>query len=455
MTITPDERGSLRELLRLGSPVVLSRLGIMAMGLTDAIVVGHYSSVELGYHALGWAPTMIILTTGVGLLTGVQVLTAQLIGEARPQEAGAVLRRGVLFALVIGLLAGLVLYAGAAPFMHVIGLETSLANGAARVAQIFALSMPTYLVSVALTFWLEAVQKPVPSAVVMWSANIVNLAANLWLVPGTSPFGIDGAEASAVSTFIARAALVAGLAAYLLWWPRARSEYGLFTPAPDAPGWRQLGRIGTATAGSLFVETSAFAGMSVVAGQLGAISAAAWAIVLNVAAVVFMVPLGLASATAVLVGRGHGERSAEHVLRSGMLGFRVTFTALTIIAAVVWLLPSTIVSAYTNDPALARLAVPAITLSALFFAADGLQVVAANALRARDDVWLPTLTHTISYTCVMLPLGWILAHPAGMGITGIVWAVIIASIIAAGFLLARFWWLSRLQLQVQRVERGA
>ena len=47
---------SVRSLLTLATPVVVSRLGIMAMGLVDAIVVGQYSSTQLGYQALGWAP---------------------------------------------------------------------------------------------------------------------------------------------------------------------------------------------------------------------------------------------------------------------------------------------------------------------------------------------------------------------------------------------------------------
>ena len=34
----------LSELLKLAGPVILSRLGIMMMGLTDAIVVGRYSA---------------------------------------------------------------------------------------------------------------------------------------------------------------------------------------------------------------------------------------------------------------------------------------------------------------------------------------------------------------------------------------------------------------------------
>src|SRR6185312_9702676 len=97
-------RRELAELLKLSWPVVISRLGIMAMGLSDAIVVGRYSATQLGYHALGWAPTSVIITMAIGLFSGVQVMTARAIGEGRLNETGAVLRRGLSYSLWIGLL---------------------------------------------------------------------------------------------------------------------------------------------------------------------------------------------------------------------------------------------------------------------------------------------------------------------------------------------------------------
>src|ERR1700753_2199595 len=89
-------RTELAELLKLSGPVVISRLGIMGMGLTDAVVVGRYSATQLGYHALGWAPSSIVITMALGLLTGIQVMTARAIGEGRRHETGAVLRRGLV-----------------------------------------------------------------------------------------------------------------------------------------------------------------------------------------------------------------------------------------------------------------------------------------------------------------------------------------------------------------------
>jgi MATE family multidrug resistance protein len=90
------------ELLRLAGPVVLSRLGIMVMGLTDAIVVGHFSATQLGFHAMAWAPTSVFVTMTVGLLVGVQVMASRATGAGKPHETGAVLRRGLVYALWLG-----------------------------------------------------------------------------------------------------------------------------------------------------------------------------------------------------------------------------------------------------------------------------------------------------------------------------------------------------------------
>jgi MATE family multidrug resistance protein len=220
----------------------------------------------------------------------------------------------------------------------------------------------------------------------------------------------------------------------------------VFQAGDDGQGPEQR-RIGYAAGASYFVEAAAFSGMSFIAGVLGSLQVAAWAVVLNVAAIIFMGPLGLASATAVLVGRAYGARDRSGVLHAGLLGFGVAATLTLLICAIVWPGADLIARAYTTEPGLLRLVAPALVLSCLFFVADGLQVVAANALRARGDVWLPTATHIASYAGVMLPLGWLLALPAGLGLSGIVWAVIVASLLSAGLLLGRFALLARAPLR--------
>ncbi len=435
----PD--GSYGELFRLAGPNVLSRLGIMAMGLTDAIVVGHYSATELGYHALGWAPTVTVLVAGIGLLLGVQVLTARHIGANRPERTGAVLRRGVSYAVKIGLISTLALILLGPIAMRNLGLEPSLAAGASAALIIFSISLTPYLVADSLWFWLEAQGRPQVPMVAMWIANIVNLLLALWLVPGTSPFPVAGAVAAGWVTLVARTFLMLMLMWWVWRWPRAHAM-GVFRRAGrDRAEAAEQRRIGYASGLSYAVEAGSFSGLNFVAAQLGVLVVASWAVVLNVAAAVFMVPMGIAAATAVLVSRAVGARSVKAVRHAFRMGMIVAMTALFLLSLVVWLDAGLIARAYTSDSAVVAAVAGALGLASLFFMADGAQVVASNALRARGDIWWPTGMHFFSYIVIMLPLGWWLAVRQGGGLDGILWAVIIASLISGGALVARFHWL--------------
>ncbi len=437
-----EAEGGLRELLRLAGPTVLARLGIMMMGLTDAIVVGHHSAKELGYHALGWAMTVAVLTTAIGLLVGVQVMAARYVGEGRPAAAGMVLRRGLKYGLLLSVISSVGLYLLGPLVMKLTGIDADLVQGATATLHIFTLSLAPYIFCCVLSFWLEGLGKPIPGMVAMWAANAVNLALNLWLVPGDSGLPVEGAVASAWATFGARVMLLVALAAYIWRWSGSRT-HGVFARGEDDGRGAEQRQVGYGAGASYFAETAAFSGMSFVAGLLGSLEVAAWAVVLNVAAIIFMGPLGLSSATAVLVGRAYGARDRAGVLRGGVLGFWVTVVLTTIVCLVVWLGADLIARAYSTDPALLRLIAPALVLSCLFFIADGLQVVAANALRARGDILLPVGLHIFCYAGVMLPLGWYLAHPAGLGLDGIVWSVVVASLLAGGLLVGRFLLLAR------------
>ena len=426
------------DLLRLAGPVVLSRLGIMVMGLTDAIVVGHYSARQLGFHAMAWAPTSVFVTATVGLLVGVQVMTARAIGAGNPHETGAVLRRGLVYAAWLGVGSAALLALFGPLFLHAMGLKDGLADGATLPLIVFSLSLPVYAVSVVLTFWLEGLGRPGPGAVMMWLANVVNLAANLLFVPGTFGLPAMGAAGGAWSTFVARSALALALAIFVLRMKDAR-VLGVFDkPARDRPAEIEQRRIGYGAGASNFFEVSAFAGMNLICGWISALAVAAYTVVLNVSAVIFMIPLGVASATAVLVGRAYGARDPAGMTRAGWIAFSVIAVIGVACGLVLYPTREWVALAYTADPAALALILPALVLCCVFLAPDAVQVVAAQALRARGEVWVPTITHLISYALVMGPLAWWLAIPRGMGLNGVIISVIVTSFLAAGFLLARF-----------------
>jgi len=436
-------RSDLSDLLRLAAPVVGARLGIMTMGLSDAVVVGRYSARELGYHALGWAPTSIVVTMLVGFLAGAQVMAARAIGEGRPEITGAVLRRSLVYALWLSA-AATVLFAGLGPIgLAHAGLAPDLARGAGRVLIVFSLSLIPYAISCAAAFWLEGLGRPQPGMWIMWAANLVNLAVDLVLVPGRFGLHPMGALGGAWATFSARTFLSIALLAWIALMPDAR-RLGVFTRAPrDLTAEAEQRRIGYGAGASNAFEVTAFASLNLFAGWIGGFAVAAWTVALNVGALVFMIPLGLGTATAVVVGRAYGGVDPEGVKRGGQISFAVASVFGILVSLAIWPAAGFISSLYTADPSTRVMAAGALALACLFFWPDALQTVAAQALRARGDVLVPSVTHLISYVLVMMPLAWLLALPLHQGVNGLMEAVIVASFLAAGFLLVRFWLMSR------------
>jgi MATE family multidrug resistance protein len=379
----------------------------------------------------------------MGLLSGVQVMASRAIGEGRPDLTGAVLRRGLVYAFWVGLASAVVLSLAGPPLLRLLGLKGGLAAGASGPLVILALSMPAFAVSSAASSWLEGLGRMTPPMLLMWAANILNLGVDLVLVPGGLGLHAMGANGAALATSSCRVFLSLATLGYIALTPDAHA-LGVFRKPPRSrPAEIEQRRIGYGAAASSFFEITAFAAMNVIAGWIGPLVVAAWAVTLNVLALVFMVPLGLSTATGVLVGRAYGASDPRALRRAAAVGFGLTAVFGIAVGLAIWPFAGAIIPLYTSDAAAIGLAVGALALSTVFYLPDGMQVVTAQALRARGDVLVPSCTHLASYVFVMLPLAYTLAIPAGWGITGIVTAAIVASYISAGLLLGRFWMLAR------------
>jgi len=332
---------------------------------------------------------------------------------------------------------------GGPPALAALGLKGRLAAGASGPLEVLAASLPFFAISSAAASWLEGLGRMTPPMVLMWVANGLNLALDLVLVPGGLGLAPMGASGAALATFSSRTFLAVATVGYAFGMKDAR-RFGVWDkPAPSRALAAEQRRIGYGAGVSSLAEMASFSSMNIVAGWIGALTVAGWSVTLNVAAIIFMVPLGLSTATGVMVGKAYGARNAPALRRAALLGFAVTAVFGVAIGFLVWPLAPRIAPLYTADPTAVALATGALALACLFFLPDAMQVVVAQALRARGDVVAPSCTHLASYVLVMMPLAYWLAIPQGWGLDGIMVAAIVASYLSAALLLGRFWLVDR------------
>lgn len=411
--------------------MALARLGIMGMSVVDVMAVGQFAPSELPYQALGWAPIGVLTLGGIGLLTGVQVLAARAIGAGRPEEAGGAWRRGLVVSLMAGAGAVALVWLLGPHAFTAFGVSRELAVPASQVAGILVLSVPLHFVYVASAFFLESIQRPLASTIVIWSTNAVNLGLNLALVPE------HGAVGSAWCTVGARVCLAGALVLWIWWLPTGR-QFGVRQRA-RSPSYSALLGVGLAALVSHAAEAGAFSGMTIIAGRLGAEAVSTYQILLNLLAIVFMVSLGVSSATAVLTSEAMGQGSPREARLVSFAGIALNSALMLTAAAGVFTFAELIGRAYTKSPSLAQMVSSLLGFAALIMLPDGGQAVAAAALRARGDNWFPTASHLLAYTAVMPALALWLAEGQGRGVIGLMLAILTASLLSCGVLCWRLW----------------
>ncbi|MDT8339879.1 MAG: MATE family efflux transporter [Longimicrobiales bacterium] len=443
-------RGELAELLRLALPVAAVQVGMMLMGVVDTVMVGHVSPADLAAVALGNIYFFACAVFGMGLLLSLDPVVSQAVGAGDEEGVARGVQRGLILALGLTVLAaGLLLLAE--PVLHLLRQPPEVIPRAAGYALATIPGVLPFYLFVVLRQTLQARGEVTPILVAIAVANVANVLFNWMLVYGNlgaPPLGAVGSGwASSLSRWVMALALL-GLS-----WGRLRSQ--LLPLRPQALRWAPLARmmrLGVPIGAQMGLEYGAFGMAGVLMGVLGTLSVAGHQIALNLAALTFMVPLGVSQATTVLVGRGVGARDPERARRAAAGGMLVGAGFMTVTMAVFLAVPGGLARLYSSDPAVVALAASLLPIAGLFQVFDGLQVVAQGVLRGVGDTRVPMWTNLLGFWGAGLPVGALLSFRAGMGPRGLWWGLALGLALVAVLLVIRI--RIRLAGALDRLETG-
>ena len=433
----------LRPTLALAVPIMLGQVGQMLMGILDSVMVGRLGAVPLAGVAFAGAVFSVFFVGCIGLLQPGAVLVAREHGAGRDDLSGRHLRHARWLAWVAG--------AGLATLMLGLLLAKDHFGQPAEVVAVmgpyFALIavslVPTLLFQADRQF-AEALGRPWMPLGIMLGCVALNAALNWVFIYGKLGFPAWGLTGAGVATLVARVVSVVVLRA---WLARVPEFHMTMTearrPGLERAGLRELLVLGLPMGAALFFEAAAFSAAAVMAGWLGTVSLAAHQIVISCATLTFMVPLGVALALSVRVGKavGEGRREAVRPIALGAALFVVTTAAVTTLGYVVW--GGRIAALFVAETDVVALAGRVFVVVVFFQLFDGLQVVFAGALRGLTDVRVPTLAAFGAYWGVALPLGYFWGVRGAGGLQAIWIALAVGLALAAILLGARLRWMTR------------
>ena len=433
----------LAETLKLAAPMAATQLGQIAMMTTDLAFIGRLGDAAVAAAALAGTIYFVAFTVGMGLMSAVAPLAAQAFGAGDPRGVRRSLRAGLWAALVISLPI-MVFPLRGEQILRALGQ----ADEPARLAQQYLFGL-VWGVAPALWFiavrgFMGAVNRPQPIFWITLAAIPLNaLLVYLLLygelgLPRLGLFGVGLASATVNGcTFLAG-----------LWFATQREPFKHYHVLArlwriDWALMRQLVVIGAPISIAFLLEYGLFSSAALLMGMISTTALAAHQIALQVTAILFMIPYGISMAATVRVGHAIGANDAAGVRRAGLVAMWVGIAFGIVLTAAVIVTRFSIAQLFlganlANIDATVELAAELLMVGATFFITDGLQTVAAGALRAMNDTRVPLLFAAVSYWVIGFCAAYVLAFLTPLGATGVWVGLSLGTLVYAMLLVLRF-----------------
>lgn len=446
-----DFQSHIKASIRLGLPLIGAQLAQMLITVVDTIMLGWLGVKELAAGTLAGQIFFIFLIFGLGIGAAIIPLVAGALGREEPREVRRSARMGLWMLLGVSTFFMIPLWF-TEEILVLLGQKPELAALAGKYMAIAQWSLIPAFLLIGLRSFLTGLEQ---AQIVMWFTiltAILNAILNYALIFGNLGAPRLEMEGAAIATLIANCFAVA-ITAIFVWRSTHTKSFEVFTRLwrPDWQAFNQIGRLGFPISLTILAEAGLFSAVTVMIGWLGTVQLAAHGVALQIASITFMIPLGLSQVASVRVGKAVGRNDAAAIGRAGNAVFLLALAISFLSAIVLILVPKPLIQFFLdannpNAPDVLAFAVGLLFMAAVFQLVDGIQVVAAGALRGLSDTKIPLLIAIISYWPIGLSTGYFLGIYLGYGGMGI-WAGLVAGLTCSAVLLVhRFWNRDRLNL---------
>ena len=444
-TKTNPWRAEIRATLLLAYPLVLTNLTQALIHATDVVLLGWVGLRTLAASALGVNRYVAFLVFGMGVVTAAAPMIARELGKRRHsvREVRRTVRQAMWAAAGISLPVWLVLW-HSETILLALGQDPGLSADAARFVRTLQWGFFPALLYLVLRSFVAALERPIWSLVVAAAAVVFNACINYVLIfgkLGVPPLGLTGAG---IGSSITNLLTFLGLGLVVVRHRRFRRYrlFGRFWRA-DWPRFADVWKLGLPIGVTLLLEVTIFSAAVFLIGLFGTAPLAAHAIAIQVAALTFMVPLGIAQAVTVRVGLAYSRSDPAGIACAGWTSFALGVGFMALMALLMLLAPRTLIHLFldesdpVNAPVIA-LAVSYLGIAALFQIVDGAQAVGAGMLRGLHDTTVPMIYAGIGYWIVGLGTGTALAF--GLGWEGVgIWTGLATGLAVVAVLMIGRW----------------
>jgi putative MATE family efflux protein len=421
--------GSIKKgVILLAIPMVLEMLMESVFALVDLYFVGHLEQSSYAIQAVGLTESVItiVYSIAIGISMAATAVVARRIGEKDPVAAAKAGMQAIIIAFVINTIISI--------FGFIYAKEILLFMGASVEAAEYGVNFTRIMMGgslcIMLLFLINGIFRGAGNAAIamksLWLANICNIILCPILINGFGPIPAFGLMGAAMATTIGRSVGVL-YQLYHLFNGRGILKIIPSYFIPDLEQIKALVKIAAPGVLQFVIASCSWIFLAqLVATTGGDHGSAGYQTALRIMMFFILPAWGLSNAAATLVGQNLGAKKIERAEKSVFTTAKYNVIFMAIITVITLVFSSSLISFFTNDLIIQKIAVEALQTMCLGYVFYGIGMVLINTFNGAGDTWTPTMINFFGFWLFQIPLAYLLSKYYKMGPTGVFIAIPIA-----------------------------
>lgn len=428
----------IREILKIGLPIMLGQACVIILAFADNIMIGWHSVDELAASSFVNNVMNLFILTELGFATGMTPMIGADNGTGNIKGIGITVKNGLMTNGIIGGISIILLtiiyfcldHFGQAPelmpyikpYFAIIGISTLFALGFNVLKQ-----------------FTDGICRPMISMTLLMIGNLLNIFGNWVLIYGKLGFPEMGLTGAGISTLVSRALILLVFVVFIFKSKKMNEYARAIKEALLSRGEMKIVfKMGYPVGIQMALESSTFTFAAVMAGWLGVIQLAAHQVVITISQLFFLMMQGLSFAVSILVSNAFGRKDLGSVREYARKGYFMTLGISATLSALLYCFRYQAAGIFTDSPEVSAMAVSLFFLLFAYQFGDGLQLCFANVLRGIQDVRPIMYAAFVSYYLIAIPSAYVLGFKTSLGIHGIWLGFPIGLTLAGIFFYARY-----------------